>query len=47
MAFSVEKVRAHFPALAQDQVFMDNAGGSQVLSSVIESIEKYLKYTNV
>lgn len=47
MAFSVEKVRAQFPALAQDQVFMDNAGGSQVLSTVIESIEKYLKFTNV
>ena len=47
MAFSIEKVRAQFPALAQDQVFMDNAGGSQVLSSVIDSIAKYLKSTNV
>lgn len=47
MAFSVEQVRAQFPALQQDQVFMDNAGGSQVLSSVIDSIRTYLKSTNV
>ena len=47
MAFSVEQARAQFPALQQDQIFMDNAGGSQVLSTVIDSIQTYLKSTNV
>lgn len=27
-----------FPALQQDQVFFDNAGGSQTLGTVIDSI---------
>ena len=29
--------RAKFPALKQPQVFIDNAGGSQVLGTVIDS----------
>lgn len=33
----VDVVRSHFPALKQNQVFFDNAGGSQVLSDVINS----------
>jgi len=35
--FDVDDVRKHFPALQQKQVYMDNAGGSQVLHSVIKS----------
>ncbi len=31
------EVRASFPALSQEQVFFDNAGGSQTLGTVIES----------
>ena len=46
-ALDVTAVRRQFPALSQDQIFMDNAGGSQVLSSVIESIASYLSTTNV
>jgi cysteine desulfurase family protein (TIGR01976 family) len=45
--FDVAAVREHFPALNQHQVFMDNAGGSQVLGSVINSISSYLSTTNV
>ncbi|KAJ9298933.1 hypothetical protein DTO271G3_3175 [Paecilomyces variotii] len=45
--FDVAQVRSRFPALKQDQVFMDNAGGSHVLDTVIESIQKYLSQTNV
>ncbi|PSN72456.1 PLP-dependent transferase [Corynespora cassiicola Philippines] len=45
--FDVKKARGQFPALAQDQVFLDNAGGSQTLSPVIESITQYLSKTNV
>ena len=36
-AFDVASVRAQFPALAQPQVFLDNAGGSQTLETVISS----------
>ncbi|KAI1172828.1 PLP-dependent transferase [Nemania sp. FL0916] len=43
----IETVRSYFPALAEDQVFFDNAGGSQTLGSVIEAIRDYLSRTNV
>lgn len=43
----MQKIRANFPALGQDQVFFDNAGGSQVLGSVIDSIRDYLINSNV
>jgi selenocysteine lyase/cysteine desulfurase len=33
----MQKIRANFPALRQDQVFFDNAGGSQVLGTVVDS----------
>ena len=33
----LDAVRSQFPALAGDQVFFDNAGGSQTLGSVIEA----------
>lgn len=35
--FDISKAREHFPALQQDQVFLDNAGGSQALGAVIDS----------
>ena len=31
-------VRGSFPALSGDQVFLDNAGGSQTLSTVIDRL---------
>ncbi|KAJ6113248.1 hypothetical protein N7523_006565 [Penicillium sp. IBT 18751x] len=46
-SFDVAAARAQFPALQQEQVFMDNAGGSQVLGSVADSIRSYLLNTNV
>ena len=45
--FNVDAARAAFPALKQKQVFMDNAGGAQVLQSVIDSITLYLTTNNV
>ncbi|KAF2968929.1 hypothetical protein GQX73_g4643 [Xylaria multiplex] len=45
--FDIEAVRAQFPALAGDQVFFDNAGGSQTLGTVIEAIRDYLLRSNV
>ena len=35
--FDVVQARERFPALKQDQVFLDNAGGSQALGDVIDS----------
>ncbi|KAJ5699123.1 Pyridoxal phosphate-dependent transferase major region subdomain 2 [Penicillium macrosclerotiorum] len=46
-AFDVTKARAQFPALQGEQVYMDNAGGSQVLGTVADSIRSYLLNTNV
>ncbi|KAK2013985.1 aminotransferase class-V [Colletotrichum eremochloae] len=43
----IAATRAKFPALAQNQVFFDNAGGSQTLGTVIDSIRDYLSQTNV
>ncbi|MCD6091633.1 MAG: cysteine desulfurase-like protein [Bacteroidales bacterium] len=40
-------VREQFPALKRDFIFMDNAGGSQVLNGVIHRISDYLINTNV
>lgn len=40
-------VRAQFPALAQDCVYLDNAGGSQVLQRVGDRIRDYLLTTSV
>jgi len=40
-------VRAAFPALSGDAVFLDNAGGSQVLGLVADRIRDYLLTTSV
>jgi selenocysteine lyase/cysteine desulfurase len=39
----VADIRRKFPALNHDQVYFDNAGGSQALGSVIDS---YVYYYN-
>ena len=35
--FDVAAARSEFPALKSDQMFFDNAGGTQVLGTVINS----------
>ncbi|KAL2217201.1 aminotransferase [Thermoascus aurantiacus ATCC 26904] len=45
--FDIAQSRSRFPALQQFQIFMDNAGGSQVLDTVIDSLQAYLSRTNV
>lgn len=40
-------VRQQFPALNRGFIYMDNAGGAQVLSGVINRISDYLTNTNV
>jgi len=39
--------KAIFPALGKGQVYFDNAGGSQTLGTVIDSISEYLSSSNV
>ncbi|KPF69415.1 aminotransferase [beta proteobacterium AAP99] len=46
-ALDLDAIRAEFPALAQDFVFLDNAGGSQVLGRVADRIRDYLLSTSV
>lgn len=38
----LDKIRAEFPALAGGTVFLDNAGGSQVLKRVADRVHEYL-----
>ncbi|KAF2136101.1 uncharacterized protein K452DRAFT_292683 [Aplosporella prunicola CBS 121167] len=45
--FDIAAVRKKFPALDQEQVYFDNAGGSQTLGDVITSISNYLSNRNV
>lgn len=40
-------VRQHFPSLAGDWVFFDNAGGSQILKPVVDRIADFLYRSNV
>ena len=46
-ALDLARVRAAFPGLARDFVFMDNAGGSQCLASVADAVHAYLLERNV
>ncbi|SHG65144.1 cysteine desulfurase family protein, VC1184 subfamily [Salegentibacter echinorum] len=44
---NIEFVRKQFPALEQDFIYMDNAGGSQTLKKVADNISTYLLQHNV
>lgn len=46
-ALDLDRIRAEFPALAGDWIFLDNAGGSQVLRRVADRIHDYLLTTSV
>lgn len=46
-ALNLAHIRAEFPALQQDCVFLDNAGGSQVLRRVGDRIRDYLLTSSV
>lgn len=47
MNLNVDYARAAFPALDSDTVFFDNAGGSQILGTVIERVVDYYHQCNV
>jgi cysteine desulfurase family protein (TIGR01976 family) len=46
-ALDLSAIRAEFPALRQDCVFLDNAGGSQVLARVADRVCEYLLTSSV
>ena len=39
----VNAIRQQFPALHQEQIYFDNAGGSQTLKSVIDSYVSFMR----
>ena len=43
----LNRIRSEFPALAGDTVFLDNAGGSQVLRRVADRVHEYLLTSSV
>jgi cysteine desulfurase family protein (TIGR01976 family) len=45
--YDVDFVRRQFPALEGEWTFMDNAGGSQTLQSVVDRMTSYLLTSNV
>ena len=47
MNLNLDFVRKQFPSLSGDWIFMDNAGGSQILQPVINRINDYLINSNV
>lgn len=47
MTLDINYVREQFPGLKTDWVFMDNAGGSQILKGVVDNINEYYYSNNV
>lgn len=47
MKLDIDFVRAQFPALAGEWVFLDNAGGSQTLKQVADRVHEYLLTSDV
>jgi selenocysteine lyase/cysteine desulfurase len=47
MLLNIDHVRSQFPSLVSGYIFADNAGGSQVISNVVNKISDYLTNTNV
>lgn len=47
MKLPIDFVRAQFPALSGEWVFLDNAGGSQTLKQVVDRIHEYLLTSDV
>ncbi|MFW6124361.1 MAG: cysteine desulfurase-like protein [Acidobacteriota bacterium] len=47
MSLNIDFVRKQFPSLSREWVFLDNAGGSQTLQSVVDRISEYLLTSDV
>lgn len=46
-ALDLGHVRGHFPGLASDWAFLDNAGGTQILRGAVERMSEFLYHRNV
>ncbi|OWY11339.1 cysteine desulfurase-like protein [Thioclava sp. F42-5] len=46
-AIDLDFIRGHFPGLAADWVFFDNAGGSQIVQDAVDKISEFLIHRNV
>ncbi len=44
--FNVDEVRSHFPALASDDIYFDNPGGTQVAREAMERMQQYFEQSN-
>ena len=47
MTLDLNFVRSQFPALDNEWVFMDNAGGTQILKGCVDKINEYYYSNNV
>jgi cysteine desulfurase family protein (TIGR01976 family) len=47
MPLDLDFVRSQFPGLRDEEVFLDNAGGSMTLARVAERVQDYLLHTDV
>lgn len=47
MSLDLNFIRNQFPTLDKEWIYMDNAGGSQILKSVVDKISEYLLNFNV
>jgi cysteine desulfurase family protein (TIGR01976 family) len=47
MTLDLAAIRRQFPALADEWIFFDNAGGSQILGRAIDRIAEFLRTSNV
>ena len=47
MTLDLDFVREQFPALTNEWIFMDNAGGSQILKGCVANINEYYYANNV
>ncbi len=44
--YNVDEVRSHFPALASDDIYFDNPGGTQVAREVMARMQDYYEHHN-
>lgn len=46
LTLNVDEVRSHFPALASDDIYFDNPGGTQVAHEAIARMQQYFEQSN-
>ena len=46
MPLNLDTIRANFPSLAKDAIFLDNPGGTQISRQSLERINRYLLECN-